>query len=108
MTRTPDMVQELMCGQRQAPMLQLASRRGGDRRVVECLPEIIDGGLYRDARSRERFRIFAKQHHLLLSVSVAILDRRIRIIAGRAGGMPSGGRNHVWSPDDQIAVRVGR
>ena len=61
MTRTPDMVQELMCGQRQAPMLQLASRRGGDRRVVECLPETIDGGLYRDARSRERFRIFAKK-----------------------------------------------
>ena len=27
--RTPDMVQELLCGQRQAPMLQLASRRGG-------------------------------------------------------------------------------
>jgi len=55
------MAQELMCGQRQAPMLQLASRRGGDRRVVECLPETIDGGLYRDARSRERFRIFAKK-----------------------------------------------
>lgn len=35
------MVQELMCGQRQAPMLQLASRGGGGRRVVECLPEIV-------------------------------------------------------------------
>ena len=47
--RTPDMVQELMCGQRQAPMLPLASRRGGNRRVVECLPEIVDGGVYGDA-----------------------------------------------------------
>ena len=43
------MVQELMCGQRQPPMLQLASRRGGNRRVVECLPEIVDGGVYGDA-----------------------------------------------------------
>lgn len=36
-----------------------------------------------------------KEHHLLLSVSVAILDRRIRRIAGRAGGAPSGRRTHV-------------
>lgn len=64
-TRTPDMAQELMCGQRQAPMLQLASRRGGDRRVVECLPETIDGGLYRDARSREDSESSQKKHHLL-------------------------------------------
>ncbi len=42
------MVQELMCGQRQAPMLGLASRGGGGRRVVECLPEFVDGGLYCD------------------------------------------------------------
>ena len=34
------MVQELMCGQRQAPMLQLASRLGGNRRVVECLQRL--------------------------------------------------------------------
>ena len=79
-------------------MLQLASRRGEDRRVVECLPETIDGGLYRDARTSEDSESSRKKHHLLLSVSVAILDRRIRIIAGRAGGMPSGGRTHIWSP----------
>ena len=42
------MVQELMCGQRRAPMLQLTSRLGGNRRVVACLPEIVDGGAYSD------------------------------------------------------------
>jgi hypothetical protein len=40
------MVQELMCGQRQVPVLQLTSRRGGNRRVVECLPKIAHGSVY--------------------------------------------------------------
>jgi len=86
------MVQELMCGQRQAPTPQLASRGGGGRRVVECLPEFVDGGLYRDGRSRERIRILREKASSIIERWVAIFDRRIRIIAGRAGGMPSGGR----------------
>ena len=62
------MVQELMCGQRRAPMLQLTSRLGGNRRVVACLPEIVDGGAYSDGGG-ERFRISTKKLYLLLRTS---------------------------------------
>jgi hypothetical protein len=58
--RTPGIVQELMCGQRQAPVLRLSSRRGGNRRVVECLPEIVEGGVYGGAGRGERSDVRAK------------------------------------------------
>ncbi len=106
--RTPDKVQELMCGQRQAPTLHLASRGGRGRRVVECLPETVDGDLYRDAGRGGDPAFPPKTHHLLLSVPAAILDGRIRRTAGRARGMPSEGRIHVRSPGVRRAPRVIR
>lgn len=54
------MVQELVRGLWQAPILQLESRCGAGRRVAEFLPRIVAGGMYRGAGRGNYFRISTK------------------------------------------------
>ena len=94
------MVQELMLVQRHASTLSLASR-GVEVGVSSSACQRLSTAAYIVMPVKGTIpESPRKKRYLLLSVPAAILDRRIKIIAGPAGSTPWGGRVHVRSPGD--------